>query len=373
MHAAELASSETSVLTSINGGVVAPQGGNGGSPCASAASADASEDDVRRPQDEAASSSCAAEELPSHQERRSLPTIAELLPYPLGSLRDLETYVELHCTHLAAQRQLVHEQYLLDTPPTTAVILRAVGYLASSPLLRCVLMHHAYETREYQRVLIVLDILRRDVGKMWMRLESLLRESVFDVTSSRLTSSSITKNAIFVTAFTTALRYETNKKLASLKANGPRPALLIVPSQIRVANFGVFLRGSIPPDVPIMGYAGEREEVDAYASGYRMEASKGIVIDSLTERCLCSMMNDSRFSVFDNNCLFKKGHSVSGVRAVSKRAIHDEELFVGYGGAFRFDLEGVAAGFSRSLAADMSWLARGVTLPELNVHPPKKE
>lgn len=294
-----------------------------------------------------------------------LPAIAELLPYPLGSLEDLGKYLYLHCTRLAAKRPLVQERYLLDTPPTTAVILRAIGYLSSAPLLRCVLMHHALATKQYAQVLACMDTLRRDVGKLWMRLESQLRESMFDVTSSRLTSSAITKNAIFVTAFTIALRYETNLNVERLKTHGPRPALLIVPSQIRVANFGVFIRGSIAADTPIMGYAGEQEEEDAYASGYRMEGDRGTVIDSLTERCLCSMMNDSRFSVFSNNCTFKKS-GTAGVRAFSKRTITDEELFVSYGAKFRFDLEGVAAGFSRSLAADMSWLARGVTLPQLN-------
>ncbi|CUF48607.1 Hypothetical protein, putative [Bodo saltans] len=365
-------SSESSFATAAAGrGSVAPA--DGGSSPFIPDSAATSEEYLSTPVPQDDIPAVAAAPVVSSSTTQQLPTIAELLPYPLGALRDLETFVELHCAHLAAKRQLLHEEYLLDAPPTTSVILRAVGYLASAPLLRCVLMHHAYETKEYQRVLTVLDTLRRDVGKLWMRLESLLRESIFDVASSRLTSSSITKNAIFVAAFTTALRYETNKKLEALKANGPRPALLIVPSQIRVANFGVFLRGSIPKDTPIMGYAGELEEVDAYASGYRMACQKGVVIDSLMERCLCSMMNDAKFSVFANNCQFKAGTKVTGVRASSKRHIKDEELFVSYGAKFRFDLEGVAAGFSRSLAADMSWLARGVTLPELNVNSSKSE
>lgn len=298
----------------------------------------------------------------------ALPTLQQLLPYPIGSLCALEKYLELHCTRLAAQRPLVHPQFLTDTPPTTAVILRAVGYLSAAPLLRCVLMHHALSTRAYDRVLAVMSILRRDVSKLWMKLESLLRETLFDVGSARLTSSAITKHAVLVAAFTIALRRETHENIERLKtsATAPRPALLIVPSQIRVANYGVYLRGFVPKGTRIMGYAGEREEADAYASGYRMESGKGVVIDSLTERCLCSMMNDARFSVFDCNCQFL-GSSAHGVRATSKRDIADEELFVGYGAKFRFDLEGVAAGFSRSLAADMSWLAKGTTLPKLNV------
>jgi hypothetical protein len=293
-----------------------------------------------------------------------LPTIESLLPKPLGSLVMLEEYVRLHCTQLDERRPLVHPEGL-HTPGATTVILRCLGYLGSAPLLRCLLLHHALTTRAYDRVLAVLDILRRDVRHRWMQLESLLREAILNAGSSRLMSSTITSHALLVASFTIALRADTARHVEDLKRVGPRPALVVVPSQIQVANFGLYLRGAVAKNTPIAEYAGEREDADADGrSGYRMEFRKGVVVDSMFERCLCSMMNDARFSVFENNCRFSVSRHT--VRAVSKRAIENEELFVSYGAKFRFDLEGVAAGFSRSLAADLCLMANSATLPQLN-------
>lgn len=289
---------------------------------------------------------------------------SSLLPYPCNSLYNLSAYLEIHCSaHLAAPRALGNAEFLESESLTMRAMLKTIGYLAHAPLLRCVVMHLLLlEEDEAQRALALraLDLLRRDVSKLYIRLESSLRELFFDV--RRLRSDVMFQHSVFTAAFTIALRRDVDERLAHLKTHGETPALLIVPSFIRVANFGLFLRGSVPKDTPLMGYAGEVEQSDSMGSGYRMATHKAHVVDAKIERCLCSMMNDARFSSFPQSCRFTCGKKT---KAIAIRKLENEELFVSYGSHFKFDLEDTAASFSRAVAADFAAFAKGAHLPRI--------
>jgi hypothetical protein len=291
-----------------------------------------------------------------------LEVLGRTLPPPLNSFPDLVGFVRAECRCLAARRKIVFPEYFSD-PPSTTLILRGIGYLSETPLLRILIFHYVVKTSMFDEAFEVLDRLRRDITRVRIGLESTLRQCLFEATTVQ--SCAARCQSIRTACFTVALRNICENKLHLLKHTGPRPALLIVPSSIAVAGFGLYLRGSIDEKTKILGYCGELEDADTDGSGYRMKYMRSEVIDARVERCLCSMMNDAKSSVFRNNVRFSTSFVDWRTTAETITRVEDEELFVGYGSEFRFDLEATAAGFSRSLAADFAAMSQSATLPRL--------
>lgn len=286
----------------------------------------------------------------------------ESLHYPLDSLPNLLEYVRQRCSNtLASRRPILCPEFFADPKPVQ-VILKGLGYLSQAPLLRILIFHLVCKSRAFDSALELLDLLRRDVKKIFMTLESSLRQILLCGTKTK--QENIVEHVERIAAFTLSMRHVTGKKLERLKRNGPRPALLIVPSEIAIANYGLYLRGKVGAGEKIAGYCGEVEESDSDGSGYRMMIGT-TVVDAKVERCLCSMMNDPRHSLFKRNVRFSESSALKRVVGVTICKVEDEELYVSYGTNFSLDFEGTAASFSRSLAPDFITITKTCTLPGL--------
>ena len=293
----------------------------------------------------------------------------ESLSYPLDTLPNLLEFVSTRCSKLAARRKIICGEYFNDPKPMQAV-LNSMGYLGQAPLLRILLLHFLCKSRAtggtsaaVADVLLLLDTLRRDVRKLYISLESSLRQTIICGNKTRQQELMV-NHCEKIACFTLSLRHINAARVTYLRSHGPRPALLVLPSQIAVASYGLYLRGSVQAGSPVAGYCGEEEECDSDASGYRMQIGK-IVVDAKTERCLCSMMNDPRHSIFKPNVAFRQTARGSRIAAKALRACRDEELFVSYGGGFSLDFEATAASFCRSLAPDFTDVVRTAHLPTL--------
>jgi hypothetical protein len=134
-------------------------------------------------------------------------------------------------------------------------------------------------------------------------------------------------------------------QVAARRLVGPVPALVVVPSQIRIAGYGLAVRGTLLEGTDVALYGGSRGSAvgNEGNSGYRM-AGPGCVVDALEERCLCSMANDAIYSPFTNNCGFRRSRSVF-MRTL--RTVHSEELFVPYGMGFALNFVDTMAAIAR--------------------------
>jgi hypothetical protein len=298
---------------------------------------------------------------------RFLTLTGDAMPYPLDSLTNLSEFVCSRCTVLAERRRIISPEDLTCDPKPMQIILKGFGYLAQAPLLRILLLHFTCKTKRYDEVLHLLDVLRRDVQKMFISLESSLRQVLLcGGGGGGGQQEDVVSRYEKIASFSLALRHINDRRVARLRfsPNAPRPALLVLPSSISVAGYGLYVRGVIHgTDVVVAGYAGEQEDCNGDASGYRMSVGKGVVVDAKTERCLCSMMNDPRRSVFASNMRFRP--SRSGVVARTLRTVRDEELFVSYGGSFSWDIQETAAASCRQLAPDFVHIFQTGNLPQL--------
>ena len=186
-------------------------------------------------------------------------------------------------------------------------------------------------------------------------------------------------------SFTASLRNETHSKVLAMKQplgakkddDGspssrfqpklPHGDLLILPSYISVARYGLYLRGFAPSGTAMAEYAGALEDVMDPTSGYRMTFSVGRKADANIERCFCSMINDSRGSPYTNACRFKGSHQVF---AKAMRNISYEEVFVNYGSSFVINYEEAAAGPSRALCPDFAVTLCDSTVVPTMLHSP---
>jgi hypothetical protein len=129
------------------------------------------------------------------------------------------------------------------------------------------------------------------------------------------------------------------------------PSLVILPSAIRIAGYGLYLHGAVESGGTVARYAGAvvADPANAESSGYQMQGPKDVVIDAKEERCLCSMANDAVGSSYANKCNFKRSLAVT---MTSTRPIRDEEVFVCYGNSFELDLHETMMWVGRSFLTD---------------------
>ena len=307
---------------------------------------------------------------------------------PFDSLPSLHAYVSARCTVLMTEPLVAFPEFYSCDPGTTSLILRLQGYFPCSPLLRIWFLHQVVCVPDHLDIaLSIVRLLYLDVSRIFTSLENGLRECLVRplIASSSLTSTSRAlpcppakkKSRCHATvpcdagssslciiqarAFTLQLRRDTHLLVDDVKRNGKQPALLILPSLISIANLGLWVRGSIPAKVTLLGYGGVQESQadqrsDISGSGYRMTVSSKIVLDARVARCLCSMINDPKYSPFSVNVRFHSGGHRSSVKAVTVRRVCNEELFVCYGTSFQLHLEEAALSFNNFLCPDYALL-----------------
>ena len=119
------------------------------------------------------------------------------------------------------------------------------------------------------------------------------------------------------------------------------PMLVIAPSQIHNAGFGLYLCGRLPENARISMYAGLFTSKDRIKlgenSGYLLHYRKGINIDGGEMRTLASMVNDYRDKSVEKKGKANSRFACSGLSHSirTKRAVENEEILIFYGLSYR--------------------------------------
>jgi hypothetical protein len=234
----------------------------------------------------------------------------------------------------------------LNNGPAVAVILKCLGYLDTFAVLRVWFLHVCTEalateagvaeptaaqlddlTQRANDALALLNLLHLDRTLIAKRLNAELSLHLFPE-NTECDAEQCARRTAFLAVMPARANYATQHVLRH-----GTPSLVIAPSGIRIARFGLHVRGTLEMGETVAVYAGtaEREHNPAPYSGYRLKVSGTSIIDAKVERCLCGMVNDARNSAYSNNCKFRGGH---GMQIATMRKLTNEEIFVSYGTSY---------------------------------------